>query len=292
VALSPDGRALVFSDCRPRGTLLDVTETPPHPALEEDLPREPCAGPGGRLAFVRDRRSRRVLVVREPSGVTREVTSEALGSPSAPAFDSAGKRLVFQLAEPGRSGIYVVDAEGQYPAEAVTRGEHDTDPIFARDGEIFFTRWDELHNPVVMRTRPGQPELRRALASPRQTVQLVRRSGEILLGSKDKKELFLWDPATGRERRVALGAAEGGYLMAAAVAPDGRFAVVQVGTYGRVLWKIWLDRSARPAERVFEAQLGQSMSSVTITEEGRILVAPRTWLGELHAVLAPAGEVF
>jgi tRNA A-37 threonylcarbamoyl transferase component Bud32 len=290
LAVSPSGGALVFSDCRARGPLLDFSQSPPRVAIDDDLPREPAAGPRGMVAYVRERNGQRVLVMRDAQGIARELTTVELGSPSSPAFDATGQWLAFQLVGADKPGIYFVATDGGYPSQSVTVGLHDTDPIFTSDGRIAFTRWDDQHNPYVhvVAREGGTPE--RASLPPRQTAELITRTGELLLTSKDKRQLFLWNPATGRERSVALGPLEGSYLMSAGISDDGKYLVAQVGTSGRTVWRLWLD--GRPPERLYEAKPVESMSSVALTTDGRILVGVRSWQGELFVVRAPAGQHF
>jgi hypothetical protein len=68
--------------------------------------------------------------------------------------------------------------------------------------------------------------------------------------------------------------------------------VVQTGSSGRVVWRLWLDGSGRPPERLLTAGREQSMSSVAVMSDGRILVGVRTWSGELQLARAPAGTRF
>jgi Tol biopolymer transport system component len=292
LAISPAGDALVFSDCRPRGPLLDVTQSPPRIVLDDDLPREPAAGPNGALAYVRERNGRRQLVVRSRQGIARELTSPEQGSPSAPAFDASGRWLAFQLVGIERPGIYVIDAAGGYPPEPLTRGPHDTDPVWTADGRVAFTRRDPQHHPWVylVPRQGGEPE--RAPLPSRQTVQRVERTGELLLSSNDKRELFLWQPSTGGERRISLGALEGSYLMSAAISVDGSYLIAQVGTSGRSVWKVALGAPQRAPTLLFEGRANQTMSSVALTGDGQILVGARAWRGELFVVRAPAGWRF
>ena len=78
--------------------------------------------------------------------------------------------------------------------------------------------------------------------------------------------------------------------MASGISQDGRFVVVQSGSNGRQVWRIWLD--GRPPEQLLNAGDGQSMSSPALMSDGRILVGVRSWSGELHLARAPAGTRF
>jgi Tol biopolymer transport system component len=292
LALSAAADALAFSDCAARGPLLDLSRSPPVLAVDEDLPRQPAAGPNGLLTYVRERRGQYTLVMRDAQGTARQLTKPDEGSPSAPSFDPTGRWIAFEIGGTKAPGIYVVDAAGQYPPERVTAGAQDNAPIWTADGRLVFTRWDDQQNPSVMlvdRTG-GTPE--RAPLPSRKTVAHALGTGELLLESKDKEQLFLWKPGHGPERRVPLGPLAGSYFMASGIAPDGRFLVVQTGASGRTVWRLWLDGSARPPERLFAARGDQSMSSVALTSDGRILVGVRSWSGELHLVRAPAGARF
>ena len=292
VAVSPDASALVFSDCHPRGPLLDLTRSPPAVAVDDDLPREPSAGPGGLLAYVRERDGQHVLVIRDPQGISRDLTAPGQGSPSSPSFDPTGRFIAFEVAAASPSGIYVMDSAGHYPPEPVTTNPHDSDPIWTADGRIAFTRWDDQQNPAVMLIDRNGGTPQRAPLPSRKTVAYAVRSGELLLESKDKERLYLWKPGQPHERVVPLGPLAGSYFMASGISHDARFLIAQTGSHGRVVWRLWLDGSGRAPERLFAAGPGQTMSAVAITSDDRILVGARTSTGELHLVRAPAGTAF
>src|SRR6185436_5667698 len=289
VAVSPDAGTLVFSDCHARGPLLDLTRSPPTVAVDDDLPRQPSAGPHGLLAYVRQRDGQHVLVMRDAQGVARDLTAPGQGSPSSPSFDPTGRYLAFEVGAVSPAGIHVMDSAGHYPPEPITTNPHDSDPIWTPDGRIAFTRWDDQQNPAVMLVdRSGGTPERAPLAS-RKTVAYAVRSGDLLLESKDKEHLYLWKPGH-KERPVPLGPLEGSYFMASGVSHDGRFVIAQTGSHGRVVWRIWLDGSGRPPEHLYTAGPGQNMSAVAITSDDRILVGVRTSSGELQMVRAPAGQ--
>jgi hypothetical protein len=290
VAVSPAGDALVLSDCRPRGPLLDVSTTPPTVAVDDAVPREPTGGPGGRLAYVGERDGRAVLVVREGEGTVHELTAPGQGSPSSPSFDPSGRWIAFELGGTAAPGIYVIDAAGHYPPERLTSNPHDSDPIWTADARVAFTRWDDQQNPSVMLIDRAGGEPQRAPLGSRKTVAHAIGTGELLLESKDKEQLYLWTPGQGRERPLPLGPLAGRYFMASGIAHDGRFVVVQSGANGRQVWRLW--RDGRAPEPLFAAGNGQSMSSVALMSDGRILVGVRTWSGELHLARAPAGTHF
>ncbi len=186
----------------------------------------------------------------------------------------------------------MVATDGGYPSEQLTAGLHDTDPIFTRDGRVAFTRWDEQHNPYVHLIPRQGGTAERAPLPPRQTVALDGKTGELLLDSKDKRQLFAWNPDTGRERVLPLGPLDGSYVMSAGISADGRYLVAQVGTSGRSLWRIWLDGSHELPERIYEARPVETMSSVALPTDGRILVGVRSWQGELYQVHPPPGQHF
>jgi hypothetical protein len=224
--------------------------------------------------------------------VARELTAPGQGSPSSPSFDPTGRWIAFELGGSPSPGIYVRDSAGHYPPEPVTTSGHDSSPIWTADGRIVFTRWDDQQNPSVMLVdrSGGTPE--RAPLGSRKTVGYAPGTGDLLLESKDKEQLYLWKPGQARERPVPLGPLAGSYFMASGLSPDGRFIVVQAGSLGRVVWRIWLDGSGRPPERLLAAGEGRSMSSVAIMSDGRILVGVRSWSGELHIARAPSGTHF
>jgi hypothetical protein len=292
LTISPRADALVFSDCHAEGPLLDLSRSPPRVAVDEELPREPVGGPGGLLAYVREHRGRHALVVRDAQGMARELAAPGQGSPSSPSFDPTGRWIAFELGGGSSPGIYVMDAAGHYPAEPLTATAHDSAPIWTADGRVAFTRWDDQQNPSVMLVDRGGGTPQRAPLGSRKTVAYALGTGELLLESKDKERLYLWRPGQAQDRPVPLGPLAGSYFMASGISPDARFLVVQTGSYGRVVWRLWLDGSGRPPERLLAAGRGQSMSSVAVMSDGRILVGVRSWRGELHLARAPAGSRF
>ena len=105
----------------------------------------------------------------------------------------------------------------------------------------------------------------------------------MVLLSSDGRKLYLWNPTSRRERELAVPALASANIFAIAASFDGRFLVVESGSFGQQVWKVPLAAPQR-AEKVFELDRGQTMDGVVVNEANRILVAPQAWIGELFAV--------
>jgi hypothetical protein len=196
-----------------------------------------------------------------------------------PAFDDRGKRIAFKLngAEPG---LYVVDTT-PYPPERITEGTLDTNPVWTDDGQLAFTRWDDAHKPTVMLVSPDGGDPRVAHAKQRITIDVNRVTGELLLMSVEYTRLYLWDPATGKERAISTAALGGGHLLRASVSADGQWALVQSGPWGETTWKLRVDGTAEP-EVAYRAGDGTTMERPLMRADGHVIVVPEIWVGELY----------
>jgi len=280
LAVSPDRKRLVYSTCRPRGNLLDISQSPPR-AVTDERPREVTSGRGGRMAYVRVAPVKGLLVVREADGQTRVLTSESLGVVQQPAFDASGARLAFAVRGP-RPGIYIADAAGKWTAVQLTTSAEDTNPVWVGE-EVLFTRVNEQRQPMVHAVSAKGGEAPRAHPASRMTDAVLPTTGEVILSSPNSGTLYLWDRASGREREVVVPAFKDAYFQSVRSSFDGSFLAVQTGGFGQEVWKVPLDHPER-AEKVFDLTQGQTMDAVTVDEAGRILVAPQEWLGELFLV--------
>jgi Tol biopolymer transport system component len=291
VTISPDGKALVYSDCRPRGPLRDISVSPPRVLVEDELAAEPDGGPDGLLTYVRDKGGRRTVVVRDKSGLSREVSARALGRASSPSIDPTGKWVAFGE-EGSHPGIYVVDTMGRDLPKPITSGSTDTDPAWTRDGRIVFNRWVEPHIPYVYVVDRNTTEAKQAHPKVRRVLRSSAETGRILLASQDKTRLYLWDIDTGAEKPLSMGDLGNPYVLSAAFSPQGDFLVAQTGVAGRAIWKVPISSESKNPEKIFSADGDPSMSNLAVLSDGRIVVGVRYWLGELHLVPAREGQTF
>jgi Tol biopolymer transport system component len=154
--------------------------------------------------------------------------------------------------------------------------------VWLNDDVIAFTRLDDKERPAVWRISAGGGEPRRAHPAARRTRARLAPTGElVLLSHQDAniggERIFLWDPATGRERQLRVPVLDRAYLLAVRAAPDGSFLAVCSGTMGQDVWRVPL-AAPETAKKVFSLSQGQTMSGIAVSEDGRILVAPDEWL--------------
>jgi serine/threonine protein kinase/Tol biopolymer transport system component len=288
IAVSPDGSRLLYSDCRPRAQLIDVTSSPARVIVDGENPQQPVAGPDGLIAYVRAVPGATVLVVREATGAIREVTSPQLGTPSDPAFDATGKRIAFKISGPN-AGIYYVDTAPFAPVQ-VTTSDHDGAPVWTKDGKIAFTRTEDGQPYVYLADPDGVTPPKKAFARSRMTLSSDPHGGNVLLTVGDVARLYLWNPRTGVEKTLSLAKLGGTHLVHAALSADGKYVLAHAGIFGSDLWKIPIATPADAIKVDYATAKGQTMDSPMMLSDGRVVICPSTWLGELHVLDAPQGE--
>ena len=83
-----------------------------------------------------------------------------------------------------------------------------------------------------------------------------------------------------------------GTVVAYAMSPGGRWLAVQAGDNARRVYRYDLSLAKPQPELVFEAAKGQTLGAIALTDEGHVLAAPQTWVGEIHVVDAAPGTRF
>jgi serine/threonine protein kinase len=276
VAVSPDGRTMVFSDCFPAGPLRAVGGPPPVEDLtdEHELVTHVVAGPGGRIAWVREG----VVVVRQANGETFEIPA---GGPTDritfPAFSRDGNTVAYARvgAEPG----IVTYAPGLPPQTTrVTQQPGDDRPLFLDDGSLVFTRLFG-ETPYVYRLVPGaDPE--RARLEPRRTIGIDRRGGRVLLSSADGRILYWWYPARDAETAGPPSSVPGaGPAHEISLSPDGGWMLFRVG---RELWRT--STASWQPEQVYAPPEAVTIEHSAIRDDGQPLAIELSWRGELWRV--------
>ncbi|MEZ4364780.1 MAG: protein kinase [Kofleriaceae bacterium] len=273
LALSPDQRRLVISDCRSFGTIVAVGDGPPEALVTEGLVVHPVGGPAGELAWVttRDGGGTRMMV-RAPGSADREVAA-ADGELGRPAFSSDGARLAFAIGGDD-GGLRVVElATG-----AVTRwtaSAHDRGPGWAAAGALVFTRLGD-GGPAVM--HQAGPDAAPSLLLEGWSLEDVDRDGHTLLVSRGRR-LARFDLGRRTRTAVDLGDAGGGDLAGARFDRDGAGYVVLGGQEQGTFYRV--DRRGH-ARTVYEVPAGQSAGPPSVLADGRIAFRPEIWLGELY----------
>jgi Tol biopolymer transport system component len=286
VAVAPGGKTLVYSECTAYGTVREVGVEPPRFLSEEDRLSDPIAGPGGVVAWMRGRRE---IFVRTADGTVRNLLGPGHRGEvfRSPAFDVPGRQIAFSRSGATR-GIWVADIDRSAPERQVTYSENDFFPVFLADGSIVFSRGiDGQHH--LFRVVPGQ-EPTQVLDRPRQTIDIDRSTGRVLLRSPDQKFLYWWDPATGKETPGPPTYAPGTEnTFDLSISPDGRWLLYQSGPLGHELWRSPI--ATWKPELVFKAPESSTMESTAVNDAGHPLVIEKVWHGELFVVDVTRGTL-
>jgi hypothetical protein len=289
LAVSPNGASLAYSDCTARGGLYAIeADGSLRSVVEDQRIRDATAGPGGLLTYARVTPGASVIVLRQADGTTMQLTFPAGGRATEPTISPDGKRVAFALAGDA-PGIYSVDATGRLPASRVTTGVGDSLPIWTSDRDLLFVR-DDGGVPNVYRTTADGTEAVRFLSS-RLVVDVHHPSGKLLLISDDYGRLFVWDPVTKKERLVPLPKALTNSLINTAMFGPDETVVVQLAGFVSSVWSIPI-REPEKARQLYASAPGQSADKIVVDSTGRLLVAPRTWTGELFVIPALPGARF
>jgi Tol biopolymer transport system component len=286
IAISSDGRAMVWSDCSATSELFDVSTDPPRILISGYLMRSPTLGPRGRLAYVRARDGASELIVRDPDGTEREVARPAgagIGAAiSDVAFSPDGGQLAFVIKNTKEPGIYLLALSQDTPAKRLTEDAGDAGPYFAGNA-LVFTRPDRDHVPHLMQIHTDGSNARLVSSRPRLTIGADWVGHRMLLASPDRKWLYWWDPITGNEspgppaRPPPDTATDVGSL---SLSPDGRWLLYLGGTNGRQAWRLRLDGTSQ-SELLRRLADGRTASEGTIDPTGRAVIVVNRWIGDL-----------
>jgi len=238
------------------------------------------------VAWIRERRE---LLVRLPDGSVRNLigAGQRGDTLSSLAFDSTGSKVAIKRAG-SKHGIWVIDVARIDHEQQVTYDDNDFAPVFLLDGSILFYRIVD-DDGVVYRVVPGQ-EPTQVLARPRETVDIDRKTGRVLLRSSDQKHFYWWDPATGKERPGPPTYAPGTQnTRDLTISPDGHWMLYQSGTLGHDLWRTPVD-TWKP-ELVFKVADSSTLDTTAITDDGHPLIIEKIWTGEVFTVEATRGTL-
>jgi len=270
LAISPDGRALIYSDCHSFGELIAVGAGGQAEVLVPGgLVRHPVGTPGGGVAYVEalpDRGTR--LVLRAPGEGLREL-ARADTELGRPAFSDDGARVAY--AQSG-AGITVRALAGGAP-ERWTDVPGDRGPRWLSDGRLAFTR-----------TAGGAPAVWTIAGAGQAPTRLVDgwlledRAGARLLVSAGEHRLAWLDPASGKVAPIRLGALAGQTLLAARALPDGALVVLTAERAALVR----LDPATGVDAVVYQLPGGQTASDPSVLADGRVAFRAELWLGELY----------
>ncbi|HUQ03328.1 MAG TPA: protein kinase [Kofleriaceae bacterium] len=276
VAVSPDGRALVYSACTPTASLRDVGTTPQVELTSGNAIAEPVAGPGGRVAWVEGGRE---IVVRLPDGVIVRVAAAAAGENvtiARPAFDADGDTIAFSRTGDD-PGIATVTLEPGATPTRLTSQPGDDVPLFLADGSILFTRMNGAI-PNVFRIAPGADPA--PVRPGRRALDVDRKTGRVLLLTPGAADLAWWSPETKTETPGPPATMPGFDIVRdISISPNGEWILYQAGADGTQLFRSALD--AWSPVQVPAASPGSTVGLSAITDDGHALVVEVSKQGEL-----------
>ena len=128
IAVSPDGRTVLWSDCGEYIELVDVLADPAGRVVDDRRALWPTFGLDGQLAYVRRHQGVSLLVIGARDGAIREVARAARGSIMQPALSGDGASIAFVLGDAAEPGIYLASTAGGLPARRLTRDPGDNGP--------------------------------------------------------------------------------------------------------------------------------------------------------------------
>ena len=285
LAVSPSGRSLVYSDCGTRVVLADVVADPNRSLVQDPVARFPSYGPAGVFAYLRVEQSEGAVMLRERTGVSREIyRRDGAQTISDVELSPDGSSIAFVVSAPDEGGIYLASTKNNAPPNRLTEGPSDSNPVFVGD-DLLFTRHGANNTPVVMRVaRDGSTPVR-VSTRPRHTIAAA--ANRVLLSSPGGDYLYWWDPATGRERPgPPMPPTEESHI---AMSPNGRWILVLGGNNsGQEIWRVPSDGAGKP-ELVHKLPEHLSSRHGAIDDNGHPLIAIDTWAGDLWLASAPDG---
>jgi serine/threonine protein kinase len=226
LAVSPDGKKIVYSTCRGSRNLLRVARdgraSPVSQAADwEDTDAASIAG-GDKLAVVSERSGKaQVWIVDKNGGPPRALATPSL---EANALDASrdGKWIAAAMSP---NGIWLLAADESSPPRRLTNGATDDEPAFDATGQnVLFTREgaDKALTVMIVPVAGGDPKpllergSRSASVGPDGRVVYVRAPGD-----RGDQTVMLFDPKRGQSRPLSRALVPGGYGRPQ-VSPDGK----------------------------------------------------------------------
>ena len=277
IAVAADGSGLVYSECGAQSRIVNVAhlETP---LIDDPTAGAPAVGVDGMLAWTRAAGTGRIVVVRAGDQEIA-LTRPELGLVNELAISPDGAQVAF-VVKGDQPGIYVVRVTTDMAPIRVTDSPANARPTWIDAATLAFVETADDGTPSVY-VAPADGGTVRRVALSRNL--WGARGGKLLVTSPTRTTWL--DPATGAERP---GPPEPAATHNAALSPRGKWLAFQAGNLGQDIWRMSLDPPGK-LERVAAVPAGQTVSRVAITDSGQILIAPKTWSGDLFYIPAAAG---
>jgi hypothetical protein len=276
LAISPDRSLLTESECYGHGFMADVAKGTMVSAQIDDRATYVDERVDGSVVYDITRE----ILLRRPDGTKQVLAEIHEGMPEYVTFSPSGKRVAYDISG-DHPAIFLVGLDGTAPQELTS--EADTQPLFLDEDHLIVTRVDANGTRPIVLTLDGSIEGR----GPPGQAALDVRDGMVLVTSVDRHHLFVWEPATHKEREIALPTdAE---VFAAQWSPDGKDTYLQLGAAGLEIWRL---PAHGAAEKIFAAKGDDTLYPMRVSPTGRLLVSVGMWTGDLYLIPALTGALF
>jgi hypothetical protein len=280
MAVSPSGGTLVWSECQPQ---IEITRQDDGLLVHAESLTGAATNRAGGWAFVRETPSSSLLSYRDPGGLVHVLTRAEQGMPGAPALDPDSDGIVFPMTEPS-VGLYLAHGQSHKPIRKLSDDPGLQQPVWVDADHVAVTKLDAAGLPFVFLVDLDTGTARRALDRPRQTMDRQPDGPLVLLASDDRNRLFLWNPASGAEREIALGREVGGRnLVEAELGPGAAFVDLVIGPE---VWRVTVDGKTAPRRR-FTPPAGKGFWGIEVGPDGAAYAMLSEERGDIYRLALP-----
>lgn len=280
MATSPSGTVLAWSDCQPQ---IEITRLADNAVVHAESLTGASSNKLGGWAFVRETPTASLVSYRGPGGVVHLLTRADQGLPGPPALDPDSDAIVFSMSDPS-PGFYLAHGQSHKPIRKLSADTGLQQPVWVDARRVAVTKLHDDGEPYVYLVDTDTGEARQALTAPRQTVDRQPDGPTLLLANDDRTRLFLWDPAAGGEREIAIPAQLAGRpFLGAALTAGARAVDLRIG---EKVWQIASDGSA-PPRLVFAPPPGRGFWGIEVDHEDRLHVLLSEDRGAIYRVALP-----
>jgi Tol biopolymer transport system component len=277
ITVTPDGAALIYSDCGPHSSIVDAA-APDRPIVNDFGARDPAFAADGSLAWTRLAGKTRVLVARKPNGEELQLTRQEFGDVTEPAFSPDGISVAF-VGGKSQPGIHIAQMVPGRSVVTVTDSPRDSSVFWTDDYHLAFARTDDSAQSRVFVIRADGSDLKQVAAG---QLRGVAR-GQLFVTGVDYGTWI--DVTTGKHRSEPPHPAES---VGAVIAPSGRWMAFEAGSVGQDIWRLRLDPPGK-LEKIGSSPTGVTQTTFAVSDEGLVLTSQTTWNGDLTYVPAAPG---